>query len=137
MAEIINLNKARKARAKADKEKIAETNRIQHGTPKSLRISSSSSLVSGRHSPGRRFSDVIPANDVRARRITRKPVASPMRRICWLRPSRSVTSSQVLSSSCRRMRARAGSVRPSDSSTPFRQRSASASLMRPCTFTSI
>ena len=37
MAEIINLNKARKARAKADKEKIAETNRIQHGTPKSLR----------------------------------------------------------------------------------------------------
>ena len=37
MAEIINLNKARKARAKADKEKTAEANRIQHGTPKSLR----------------------------------------------------------------------------------------------------
>ena len=37
MAEIINLNKARKARAKADKEKTAEANRIQHGTPKALR----------------------------------------------------------------------------------------------------
>ena len=37
MAEIVNLNKARKARAKADKEKTAEANRIQHGTPKSLR----------------------------------------------------------------------------------------------------
>jgi hypothetical protein len=37
MAEIINLNKARKAKAKADKEKAAEANRIQHGTPTALR----------------------------------------------------------------------------------------------------
>lgn len=37
MAEIFNLNKARKAKAKADKEKTAEANRIQHGTPKALR----------------------------------------------------------------------------------------------------
>jgi hypothetical protein len=37
MAEIINLNKARKAKAKADKEKTAEANRIQHGTPTALR----------------------------------------------------------------------------------------------------
>lgn len=37
MAEIINLNRARKARAKADKQKAAEANRIQHGTPKALR----------------------------------------------------------------------------------------------------
>ena len=37
MAEIINLNRARKAQAKADKEKTAEANRIQHGTPKAVR----------------------------------------------------------------------------------------------------
>jgi hypothetical protein len=37
MAEIINLNRARKARAKADKEKTAETNRVLHGTPKAVR----------------------------------------------------------------------------------------------------
>ena len=37
MAEVINLNKARKAKAKADKEKAAEANRIQHGTSKALR----------------------------------------------------------------------------------------------------
>lgn len=37
MAEIVNLNRARKARAKADKEKTADANRILHGTPKALR----------------------------------------------------------------------------------------------------
>jgi hypothetical protein len=37
MAEIINLNRARKAKAKAEKEKAAEANRIEHGTPKALR----------------------------------------------------------------------------------------------------
>ncbi len=37
MAEIINLNRARKARAKADKEKTAEANRLLHGTPKAAR----------------------------------------------------------------------------------------------------
>ena len=37
MADIINLKRARKARAKADKEKTAEANRVLHGTPKSLR----------------------------------------------------------------------------------------------------
>lgn len=37
MAEIVNLNKARKARAKADKEKTAEANRVLHGTPKAVR----------------------------------------------------------------------------------------------------
>jgi hypothetical protein len=37
MAEIINLNRARKARAKADKEKTAEANRLLHGTPKAVR----------------------------------------------------------------------------------------------------
>ena len=37
MAEIVNLNRARKGKAKADREKTAEANRIKHGTPKALR----------------------------------------------------------------------------------------------------
>ena len=37
MAELINLNRARKARGKAEKEKTAEANRVLHGTPKTLR----------------------------------------------------------------------------------------------------
>ncbi len=37
MAEIINLNRARKAKAKAEKGKTAAANRVAHGTPKALR----------------------------------------------------------------------------------------------------
>lgn len=37
MAELINLNRARKAKAKAEKEKTAEANRLLHGTPKAVR----------------------------------------------------------------------------------------------------
>ena len=37
MAEIVNLNRARKAKAKAEKQKTAEANRVSHGTPKRLR----------------------------------------------------------------------------------------------------
>lgn len=37
MAEIVNLTKARKQRAKAEKEKTAQANRVLHGTPKALR----------------------------------------------------------------------------------------------------
>ena len=37
MAEIVNLNRARKARAKADKDKTAAANRVLHGTPKAVR----------------------------------------------------------------------------------------------------
>lgn len=37
MADIVNLNRARKAKQKAEKEKTAEANRILHGTPKALR----------------------------------------------------------------------------------------------------
>jgi len=36
-AEIVNLNRARKARTKTEKEKTAETNRVLHGTPKAMR----------------------------------------------------------------------------------------------------
>jgi hypothetical protein len=37
MAELINLRRARKAKARAEKDKAADANRIAHGTPKSLR----------------------------------------------------------------------------------------------------
>jgi len=37
MAEIINLNRARKAKAKAEKVQKAEENRVLHGTPKHLK----------------------------------------------------------------------------------------------------
>ena len=37
MAEIVNLNRARKVKGRAEKEKTAEANRIAHGTPKALR----------------------------------------------------------------------------------------------------
>ncbi len=37
MAEIINLKRVRKGKAKAEKQKIAETNRVLHGTPKPVR----------------------------------------------------------------------------------------------------
>lgn len=37
MAEIVNLNRARKAKAKAEKAKQADANRVLHGTPKAVR----------------------------------------------------------------------------------------------------
>ena len=37
MAELVNLNRARKAKTKAEKTKTAEANRVLHGTPKALR----------------------------------------------------------------------------------------------------
>ena len=37
MAEIVNLNRERKARAKGVAEKTAVNNRVKHGTPKALR----------------------------------------------------------------------------------------------------
>ena len=37
MAEIVNLRRARKAKAKTEREKTAEANRVTHGTPKKLR----------------------------------------------------------------------------------------------------
>jgi hypothetical protein len=37
MAEIVNLRNARKAKARGEKEKAAESNRTLHGTPKHLR----------------------------------------------------------------------------------------------------
>lgn len=37
MGEVVNLNRARKTRAKAEAEKTAANNRVKHGTPKALR----------------------------------------------------------------------------------------------------
>jgi hypothetical protein len=37
MAEIINLRRARKGKARAEKDKTAQANRIAHGTPKALK----------------------------------------------------------------------------------------------------
>jgi hypothetical protein len=37
MAEIFNLRQARKTKARAEKEKTAQANRVLHGTPKALR----------------------------------------------------------------------------------------------------
>ena len=37
MADLINLRNARKQKAKAEKEKTAQANRVLHGTPKALR----------------------------------------------------------------------------------------------------
>ena len=37
MADIVNLRRARKTKARDEKEKTAETNRTLHGTPKHLR----------------------------------------------------------------------------------------------------
>ncbi len=37
MGEVVNLNRARKARAKTEAEKTAANNRVKHGTPKHLR----------------------------------------------------------------------------------------------------
>jgi hypothetical protein len=37
MAEIVNLRRARKAKARDEKDKAAQVNRVAHGTPKALR----------------------------------------------------------------------------------------------------
>lgn len=37
MGDVINLNQVRKARAKAEAEKTADNNRVQHGTPKAAK----------------------------------------------------------------------------------------------------
>lgn len=36
MSEIVNLNKARKAKARADKQAVAAENRVRFGQPKSV-----------------------------------------------------------------------------------------------------
>ena len=58
MAELINLRQARKAKAKAQKEKAAETNRILHGTPKAVRkLSEARKDKAEQHLAGHRLED--------------------------------------------------------------------------------
>jgi hypothetical protein len=37
MTEIVNLRRARKDKARAEKDKVAQANRVAHGTPKALK----------------------------------------------------------------------------------------------------
>jgi hypothetical protein len=37
MAEIVNLRRARKAKGRAEKDRVADTNRVKHGVAKSTR----------------------------------------------------------------------------------------------------
>jgi len=46
MVNVINFNKARKAKAHADKQARAHTNRIVHGTPKAQREAASRNTAS-------------------------------------------------------------------------------------------
>ena len=55
-AEIINLNSARKAKAKADKSKKAAQNRVLHGTPKHLHdLTKARAEKEGRDAEGRKL----------------------------------------------------------------------------------
>jgi Domain of unknown function (DUF4169) len=58
--EIINLRRVRKAKAKAEKGKAAEANRIKHGTPKTLHdLSKARSELSTRRLENSRLDDDI------------------------------------------------------------------------------
>lgn len=55
-AEIINLNRARKAKAKAEKARQAEQNRVLHGTPKHLHdLTKARAEKEGRDAEGRKL----------------------------------------------------------------------------------
>ena len=57
-AEILNLRHARKAKAKAKKEKTAAANRIKHGTPKALhQLGEARSQLSARRLENSRLDD--------------------------------------------------------------------------------
>ena len=49
MADLINLNRARKTKAKAEKQKSAAANRVLHGTPKHLRKQSEAQKDKAEH----------------------------------------------------------------------------------------
>ena len=64
MGEIVNLRRAKKARARLADEKAADANRIRHGTPKPLRkaAESESQRVTRTHE-AHRMSGVDPRDD--------------------------------------------------------------------------
>ena len=58
MADVVNLNRFRKARAKAAAAKTAENNRVKHGTPKALRKQSDAERKRATHEiEGKRLED--------------------------------------------------------------------------------
>jgi hypothetical protein len=61
MGEVVNLNRARKERAKAKAEKAAASNRVQFGTPKDLRKKGEADRKkSEREMEGKRLDDEAP-----------------------------------------------------------------------------
>ena len=60
MTEIINLRRARKAKAKGEKEKTAEANRVLHGTPKVVRnLAKARSALSAKRLENSRLNDDV------------------------------------------------------------------------------
>jgi len=58
MAEVVNLNKFRKAKARTEKEQRAQTNRITHGTPKSLKdIADANKALKDKELAGKKLGD--------------------------------------------------------------------------------
>jgi len=56
MADLINLRQARKAKARAEKDKAAQANRTLHGTPKALRkLSEARAEKADRHLSGHKL----------------------------------------------------------------------------------
>jgi hypothetical protein len=64
MAELINLRRARKAKAKAEKAKTAEANRVAHGTPKAVRdLAKAKTELAARRLENRRLDDDMDKNE--------------------------------------------------------------------------
>ncbi len=58
VAEIVNLKRARKQKARAEKDKAAEANRAKHGTPKRLRdLKKAESDKAARNIEGHKLTD--------------------------------------------------------------------------------
>ena len=56
MGEVVNLRRARKARARADKERQAEQNRLVHGRPRAEREAEAAARdLAARHLDGNRL----------------------------------------------------------------------------------
>jgi Domain of unknown function (DUF4169) len=66
MGEVVNLNRVRKARAKAEAGKTAENNRVKHGTPKAMRKKGDADREKAeRDIEGKRLEDGTPDDETR------------------------------------------------------------------------
>jgi len=64
MAEVVNLNKARKAKARAEKERRAHDNRIQYGTPGALKnLGASNKALQDKKLTAKKLSDEVEGED--------------------------------------------------------------------------